>query len=100
MARYDPKYIDSEEKALVRDIKRIDPSKLRLPTKKEQALFRKSAKQYLRNEAKMNIRIDSLELNKIKNRAAQEGLKYQSLVKSVLHKYITGQLVEKKQKVG
>lgn len=26
--------------------------------------------------------------------AAREGLKYQSLVKSVLHKYVTGQLVE------
>jgi len=100
MARYDPPYIDNKEKALLRDIKKVDPSRLRAPTGKEQAILRKSAKQYLRQEAKMNIRIDPLELNKIKSKAAKEGLKYQSLVKSVLHKYVTGQLVEKKQKAG
>jgi predicted DNA binding CopG/RHH family protein len=44
----------------------------------------------------MNIRIDPLELDEIKKRAAVEGLKYQSLVKSVLHKYVTGQLIERK----
>jgi len=100
MTRYDPPYIDDQEKALLRDIKKTNPSKLRAPTKREQALLRKSAKQHLRQEAKMNIRIDPLELNRIKSKAAEEGLKYQSLVKSVLHKYVTGQLVEKKQKVG
>ena len=42
----------------------------------------------------MNIRIDSFELEKIKERAAREGLRYQTFVKSVLHKYITGQLIE------
>ena len=100
MARYDPPYIDNNEKALLREITKVDPSRLRPPTRKEQAVLRKSAKQYLRQEAKMNIRIDPLELNKIKSKAAEEGLKYQSLVKSVLHKYVTGQLVEKKQKAG
>ena len=100
MARYDPPYIDAEEKALIRDIKKANLSKLRAPTKKEQAPLRKSARQYLRQEAKMNIRIDPLELSRIKSKAAKEGLKYQSLVKSVLHKYVTGQLVERKQKVG
>jgi predicted DNA binding CopG/RHH family protein len=43
----------------------------------------------------MNIRISSSELNKIKQRAEIEGLKYQTFVKSVLHKYITGQLTDK-----
>lgn len=42
----------------------------------------------------MNIRIDEFELEKIKERAKQEGLKYSALIKSVIHKYITGQLVE------
>jgi len=40
----------------------------------------------------MNIRIDPFELEKIKEKARTEGLKYQTFVKSVLHKYITGQL--------
>jgi predicted DNA binding CopG/RHH family protein len=29
-----------------------------------------------------------------------EGLKYQTFVKSVLHKYVTGQLVEKAKRAG
>ena len=51
-------------------------------------------------EAKMNIRIASSELAQIKAKAEIEGLKYQTLVKSVLHKYVTGQLVEKAKRVG
>jgi len=46
----------------------------------------------------MNIRISSSELEKIKAAATQEGLKYQTFIKSVLYKYITGQLVEAKHK--
>ena len=48
----------------------------------------------------MNIRIDPVELGKIKEQAAKEGLKYQSFIKSILHKYITGQLVEKEKAAG
>ena len=48
----------------------------------------------------MNIRIASSELAQIKAKAEIEGLKYQTLVKSVLHKYVTGQLVEKAKRVG
>lgn len=43
----------------------------------------------------MNIRIDPFELTKIKTMAQKSGLKYQSFIKSILHKYITGQLVER-----
>jgi predicted DNA binding CopG/RHH family protein len=46
----------------------------------------------------MNIRISSSELEKIKEIALKEGLKYQTFIKSVLHKYITGQLIEEKHR--
>jgi len=48
----------------------------------------------------MNIRIESEELERIKGQAAKEGLPYQTLVKSVLHKYVTGQLVERDRRLG
>lgn len=54
-------------------------------------------KKTIKPETKMNIRIDSQELELIKLKAKQEGLKYQTFVKSILHKYITGQLVEKEK---
>ena len=39
-------------------------------------------------------------IEKIKEQAALAGLKYQTFIKSVLHKYITGQLVEKDKMAG
>jgi len=100
MAKYDPAYIDSEERELVRDIKRMDTRRLRRPTAKQQSSIRKAARAFVRRESKMNIRIAPSELDRIKAKARTEGLKYQTLVKSILHKYITGQLVEKGRKAG
>jgi predicted DNA binding CopG/RHH family protein len=100
MAKYDPRYIDSEERQLVADLKKMDIAGLKRPTKKEQNQFRRTAVAFVEKEAKMNIRIASTELAQIKAKAQTEGLKYQSLVKSVLHKYVTGQLVERSKKVG
>jgi predicted DNA binding CopG/RHH family protein len=92
MAKYDPRYIDSEERQLVSDLKKMDVAGLKR--------FRRTAAAFVEKEAKMNIRIASTELAQIKAKAQTEGLKYQSLVKSVLHKYVTGQLVERSKKVG
>jgi predicted DNA binding CopG/RHH family protein len=99
MAKYDPKYTDSDEKNLIKDIKKMDVRTLKQPTKKEQVHFRKAAKAFVESETKMNIRIASSELAQIKAKAEGEGLKYQTLVKSVLHKYVTGQLVDRNKKI-
>lgn len=99
MARYNPKYIDSDERELVRDIKKMDVKTLKRPTKKEQAYIRKAAEAFVYRESKMNIRIAASELAQIKAKAEGEGLKYQTLVKSVLHKYVTGQLVDRNNKI-
>ena len=98
MRRYDPKYIDPEEKDLMKDLQSMDVGKLKRPAKRQQERIRKAARRYVISESKMNIRIAASELAEIKATAAREGLKYQSLVKSVLHKYITGQLVERQKK--
>ncbi len=57
----------------------------------------KEAKQmaaaYMRNkrkDARITIRLSSSDLAAIKRRAAEEGLPYQTLISSVLHKYTTG----------
>jgi predicted DNA binding CopG/RHH family protein len=95
MDRYDPKYIDSEERNLIESVKKTDSTRAKRPSKKLQSQVRKAAKAYIEKESKMNIRIAPSELAQIKAKAEREGLKYQTLVKSVLHKYVTGQLVEK-----
>jgi predicted DNA binding CopG/RHH family protein len=46
----------------------------------------------LRKNRRINIRINEADLEAIQQRALEEGLPYQSLVTSVLHKYATGRL--------
>jgi len=100
MDKHDPKYLDAEERELMKDIRRMNARALKRPTAKEQLRIRKAAKEFVQNESKMNIRIAQTELAQIKERAKKEGLKYQTFVKSILHKYVTGQLVEKSRRVG
>ncbi len=99
MRKYDPKYIDAEERALLKDIKAADVVRMKRPSKAQQDRMRKAARAYVLKESKMNIRIAPTELAQIKAKAQREGLKYQTLVKSVLHKYVTGQLVEKDKQI-
>lgn len=48
-----------------------------------------------KKDARINIRLSSRDLRAIQSRALKEGVPYQTLVSSVLHKYVDGQLVEK-----
>ena len=44
----------------------------------------------------INLKILENDIEKFKSKALEEGMGYQTLINSVLHKYITGQLIEKK----
>jgi len=46
-----------------------------------------AAAEFLKKDARINIRMSSVDLDLIKQKAVQEGLPYQSLIASVLHKY-------------
>ena len=48
-------------------------------------------------DRRVNIRLSSIDLGDIQVRALEEGLPYQTLIASVLHKYVSGRLVEKSQ---
>lgn len=47
-----------------------------------------------RKDARINIRISSKDLRVLKKRALAEGIPYQTLVSSILHKYVEGRLRE------
>ena len=100
MSTYDPEYIDQEERELMEDIASIDPETVTRPTEREQKAFKEAAKKYIAKETKMNIRIDPYELEQIKKQAKKEGLRYQTFIKSILHKYMTGQLIERDGKAS
>jgi predicted DNA binding CopG/RHH family protein len=93
-------FIDDEEKEQMEIWKDVDVTKFKSDSDNIQQL-KSMAKNYVKkHEAKMNIRISQSELDKIKQRAQHEGLKYQTFIKSILHKYMTGQLVEDKTKAA
>ena len=44
----------------------------------------------------VNIRISAYDIEKVKQRSAEEGIPYQTLITSIIHKYITGKLVDER----
>lgn len=59
---------------------------------REKVRARKAAEKTLRKDVRINIRLSSSDVNNIKQIAAYEGLPYQTLIASVLHKYAAGHL--------
>ena len=57
--------------------------------------YQEYAKATFRKDKRVNIRISEKDLVGLQKRALQEGLPYQTLISSILHKYVTGQLNEK-----
>jgi len=60
----------------------------------EIAAAQEMAENHSRKDQRMNIRISKRDLERIKSKAMEEGVPYQTLVTSVLHKYVTGKLSE------
>jgi len=63
-------------------------------TKSELAKFKAVARATAIKDRRVNIRLSSGDLNDIQVKALEEGIPYQTLIASVLHKYVTGRLSE------
>jgi predicted DNA binding CopG/RHH family protein len=68
-------------------------------TKAELAKLKAAARATAIKDRRVNIRLTSSDLSDIQVKALEEGIPYQTLIASVLHKYITGRLAEKPQRV-
>ena len=42
----------------------------------------------------INIRISAHDIEKVKQRSSEEGIPYQTLISSIIHKYINGKLID------
>ena len=101
MADGNTEYLDDGERQLIESIENTPTDQFRPVSDETKQQLREAARAYVQSDqTRMNIRISTADLERIKERAAREGLKYQSLVKSVLHKYVTGQLVESDKRAG
>ena len=67
--------------------------------KGEIARLRAAAEATLLKNRRVNIRISSQDLEGLQARAAEEGVPYQTLMASVLHKFVSGRLVETRRRI-
>lgn len=57
--------------------------------------YREYARTTFRKDRRVNIRISSKDLEGIQKRALEEGIPYQTLIASIIHKYVADRLVER-----
>ncbi len=87
-------YLDDEEKELIESIEKGEWQSVK-KVKQEITKHQTYAANTLRKDKRVNIRISSQDLEQLQARAVEEGIPYQTLMVSVLHKFISGRLVER-----
>jgi len=90
------KFHDKEEQELMKSIETeawVSVNNLEEEIKKA----KKAAKATLTKSERMNIRISPNDLRRLKIKAVEEGMPYQTLVSSIIHKYLIGRLQEQRE---
>jgi predicted DNA binding CopG/RHH family protein len=88
------KKLDRDEARLLASVERGDWKR---PTTaaKDMARLQAAARATVRKDKRVNIRITARDLTHLQRAAVEEGIPYQTFIASILHKYITGRLVER-----
>ena len=88
------KYYDDEEKELSESVEKDEWKPLK-NLEEEKIRYGKIFKASSKKSERITINLTKKDLRDLKIRASIEGLPYQTLIGSVVHKYVTGKLVEK-----
>jgi predicted DNA binding CopG/RHH family protein len=88
--RYEKEILDSYEKGALVSAR---------ATKAQLAAFRDAARATFIKSRRVNIRLSAADLMDIQARAYEEGVPYQTLIASVLHKYVSGRLRESRSRL-
>jgi predicted DNA binding CopG/RHH family protein len=83
--------LNDEEQQIENEIDQYIPA-----DEETEATVRRIAKES-RKRKNVNIRISERDLSQIRERASREGIPYQTLIVSVLHKYVTDQLYDERE---
>lgn len=87
--------MSKEEKSILESVEKDEWKSVR-GVKGKIKKYQEYAKATFRKDMRVNIRISEKDLVGIQKKAVKEGLPYQTLISSVLHKFVSGRLVEKK----
>ena len=88
--------LDNEEKDLLESYDRDEWRPVKNP-KKEIKKLKEYARNTLQKDKRINIRMSSKDLDQVQVLAPQEGVPCQTLISSIIHKYVSGYLTEKKR---
>lgn len=89
-------YLDKEEKELAESLEKDEwVSDL---DKKEKKKYEAYARYSLNKQRRINIRMTERDLKKIRAKAIEEGIPYQSLISMLIHKFNEGKLTFSKKK--
>ncbi len=86
-----PLNLDEEEVQLLQDFERGEFRSI-TNFKEEKRKLEEAAADFLQKDKRINIRISSRDLEALKKKASKEGMPYQTLISSTLHKLVTGKL--------
>ena len=87
--------LDEEELQILQDFERGEFESTK-NFRAEKRQLEAAARRTLQKGKRINIRLSARDLEKIQKRAVAEGMPYQTLIASTLHKFVTGQLREAK----
>ena len=87
--------LNKEEKAM---LKSVENGEWRSIKNKDNEIkrYEEIAKATFKKDRRINIRISSKDINALQTKALEDGLPYQTLISSILHRYVSGCLIEKK----
>lgn len=86
--------LDKDEEGLLRSIENDEWVSIK-NKKREINKYSEMAKKTLKKDRRINIRISNYDIDAIQVKAIEEGIPYQTLISSIIHKYVSGRLVEK-----
>lgn len=84
--------LDDYEKEILLHVESL--STIEKIKKSDQNKFKEIARNTLKKDKRVNIRMTEHDLEAIQRKAIQEGLPYQTLISSLIHKYVTGKIKE------
>lgn len=83
--------LDKEEKRLLKEVEAGQWKSVK-NLKKELKRYKEIARNTLNKTKNLNIRVTQKVYMKLKAKSVEEGIPYQTLVSSILHKYVNGTL--------
>jgi len=90
------KKLDRDEARLLAAVERGD-WKRPGTVAKDMARLQAAARATMRKDKRVNIRITARDLTHLQRAAVEEGIPYQTFISSILHKYISGRLIERQR---